>query len=90
MVPVVSTARELALIVPRIEAAVKEVLAEAGVEVRLLPIFYLSVFCVYVCLGCAHNFFVLCWIASRGGFFLCCGGGPPPYARDAQLSLLIC
>lgn len=35
MVPVVSTARELNLIVPRIEAAVKDELAKAGVEVRL-------------------------------------------------------
>lgn len=33
MVPVVSTAKELRLIVPRIEAAVAEELSKAGVEV---------------------------------------------------------
>ncbi|CAM9564819.1 unnamed protein product [Sphacelaria rigidula] len=35
MVPVVSTARELALIVPRIEAAVKDELEKAGVEMTI-------------------------------------------------------
>lgn len=42
MVPVVSTARELALIVPRIEAAVKEELEKAGVEVSFVGVELLS------------------------------------------------
>lgn len=42
MVPVVSTARELALIVPRIEAAVKDELEKAGVEVSYVVQLFLS------------------------------------------------
>ncbi len=37
MVPVVSTAKELRLIVPRVEAAVADELKKAGVEVRSKP-----------------------------------------------------
>lgn len=48
MVPVVSSAKELKLIVPRIVAAVKEELDKAGVDVRITQQYHYY----YVCLLC--------------------------------------
>lgn len=81
MVPVVSTARELNLIVPRIEAAVKEELAKAGVEVR--PLTCLLFFFLFLLSSPTVNTvsLLVCWFAC----FVFCNISSSPQSQYSAL-----